>query len=106
MPNPENLIPHQIKPGEVRNPKGRPKGTGITDKLRKILDDNEGKGAQALADAIYAAALSGDPRIISIVLDRIEGKVTDRLEVDGKMEVVQTYSIAKKAQNADQDDEA
>lgn len=27
MPNPENVLKHKIKKGEVRNPHGRPKGT-------------------------------------------------------------------------------
>ena len=27
MPNPENIIKHQMKPGETLNPEGRPKGS-------------------------------------------------------------------------------
>jgi len=97
-----NLNPPWKKGDPSPNPTGRPKGSGITDKLRKIIEDNEGKGAKAIADAIYAAALTGDPRIINIVLDRLEGKVTDKLDLNGEIKVIeQRFVVAEKPKPSD-----
>ena len=43
----DNIIPHQIKPGEVRNPKGRPKKESC---LTSVLKEELGKVPSKLPD--------------------------------------------------------
>lgn len=73
----ENLKPFQ--PGQSGNPAGRPKGTSLTDKLREIIDKNEGEVADALVRAAVKAALKGDFRFWQEIINRVEGKVADRV---------------------------
>jgi len=95
MPNIENLRP--FKPGQSGNPKGRPKGSGITDRLKKLLEKEDGKIADALAQSIISAALRGDYRFVKEILDRVEGKVTDKLDIDGEVRVIeQRFVVAKR----------
>jgi hypothetical protein len=55
-----------------RNLKGRPpKGHAIAEKLRELIDPGK------VARVIIRKALSGDPRMIEILIERVEGKVTD-----------------------------
>ena len=71
---------HQFKPGECGNPKGRPKDRPLTDALREMLEANEGKGIADLAAVGFRKAKAGDHRFWKEVMDRIDGKVADRLE--------------------------
>lgn len=77
---------YQFKPGQSGNPKGRPKGTGITDRLRELVMGDD-KGAKQLRDdlakAATIAATNGDHRFWKEIVDRLEGKVTDRTEISG-----------------------
>ena len=92
------------KKGESGNPKGRPKGMNVTARLKRILDENEGQVSEALAKAIIKAALKGDHKFVTTILDRVEGKVTDKLELDGQMRVVeQRFVVAKKPEQDDGD---
>lgn len=74
------------QPGQSGNPKGRPRGTGLTDRLRAILDEEHaGKNvAEALMRAGVKAALEGDYRFWAEILNRIEGKVPDKLVGDAE----------------------
>lgn len=47
MPNPENVIPHQFKPGQSGNPKGRPKSR-VPEQLVKIF------GSKSRAKKFYS----------------------------------------------------
>ncbi len=76
----DHLTEHRFKPGQSGNPKGRPKGTTLTDRLRKLLDANEGEGAQAFVQTAYDYAMKGDFRFWNAILERIDGKVTEKLE--------------------------
>lgn len=71
------------KKGECGNPKGRPKGTSVTSRIKRILDENEGQVSEALAKAMVKAALKGDHKFVKEILDRVEGKVTDNVELGG-----------------------
>lgn len=84
---PEPPIPAHpnLKPfvkGDPRiNRKGRPKGTGITDRLRKIVEiDNDGAAADALAKLCVSRAASGDFKFFKELIDRLDGKVADQVE--------------------------
>lgn len=76
IPNTRGLRP-AWGPGQSGNKRGRPKGTGLTDRLRKILDKDAGKVAQALMEAGVKAACKGDFRFWQEILNRIDGKVPE-----------------------------
>ena len=83
---PENLIP--AKPGEVRNPTGRPR---VLPELKEILSqilseeitNSKGDKIQALdliIRQLTAKATKGDLRAIQEVLDRMYGKAKQIVE--------------------------
>ena len=74
-----SLPEHRFKPGQSGNPKGRPKGTTLTNRLKKILAEDDGKVAEALMKAGVKAALKGDYRFWAYIFDRVDGKVADRI---------------------------
>ena len=94
--------PHQWKPGESGNPKGRPKGSrSISDYLRKFgdLDTPEAlrerlrtmfpkiarKGdkftmEEALWLSVYVHAIKGQPWAYNMIADRLEGKAVQAIK--------------------------
>lgn len=70
----------QFKPGQCGNPKGRPKGTGITDQIRKALEKDDGKGFARLAAVAIKKAEEGDPRFWQQIVDRLDGPVVAKIE--------------------------
>ena len=84
MPNEENIIPHQFKPGQSGNPKGRPKGSSITPRLKRIIEENNGEIADALVKSAIKNALKGDFRFWNAIMERVEGKVADRVQHSGE----------------------
>jgi hypothetical protein len=106
MANPENIIPP--KKGEVRNPKGKPKGTlNRSTLLKKWLavqmdikrPDTGDKEKMQLFDAITLAviqkALKGDINAYKEIMDSIHGKVTDKVDHTTKGESIKpvTYEV-------------
>lgn len=112
MPNPENIVKHQMKKGETLNPNGRPKGfKGLTETLRDIvnadgsmliqdvkeIDDNgtetgnafkKGKISIPKSEMIILAALKkaakGDMKAIMWLFDRLDGKAKQSIDVTDK----------------------
>lgn len=87
----DNLKAHQIKPGEVRNPKGRPKKelcltSLVKEELEEILKTQGGNMtyARAFAKAWVRKAIQGHQTAMNQLLDRIDGKVPLPLEHGGK----------------------
>ena len=79
----QNLRPW--KPGQSGNPGGRPRRKPVTDRLRDILESTDKNGktvADRIVEAIRDAAIGGDVRFVELILDRIEGKVPNILQVD------------------------
>ncbi len=69
------------KPGQSGNPSGLPKGTTrITDRLRRLVEKNDGEVAEALCKAIVKAGLKGDHRFVKEILDRLDGPVKQQIE--------------------------
>jgi hypothetical protein len=88
-----NLKP--IQPGESRNPNGRPKGTSITHKMREIVEKDDGAVADALVRAAVKAAMKGDFRFWQEILNRVDGKVADRIAGHDGGELIARYVIDK-----------
>lgn len=78
-------------PGQSGNPKGRPVGSGLTDRLRRILDKDEGIAAEAIMQVAVDAAKAGDWRFWNSIMERVEGKVPDKIESDGNVSVIVEY---------------
>jgi hypothetical protein len=79
-------------PGKSGNPKGRPPGPkAVSGRLKSLLGlpefDGETYGdgktaADKLAEVILRKALQGDHKFVKELLDRIEGKVPESIEVE------------------------
>jgi hypothetical protein len=78
-PTPENLRPW--KPGQSGNPGGRPKKRPVSEELASLLGENDGAASKALAKVLLREALKGDIAFVRELLNRIEGKVPDKVEV-------------------------
>lgn len=102
---PKNAIPHQWKPGQTGNPGGRPPNPipnvlrkmtnqqlvriikavvkGNIDEIKRIAKDPMSSGMEvAVAMCFSKAAERGDWNTIEKMLERIVGKVPDKLIVD------------------------
>ncbi len=75
---PDQLLPHLFKPGQSGNPKGRPRGATVAGRISKILADEDGKVATALAKVFVSKGLKGDFKFAKELIDRVDGKVPDR----------------------------
>lgn len=75
---------HQFKPGNCANPGGRPKGRSITALLNKILDEKAPGGDKTIGELVarqlIRQALGGKNDAIKELLDRTEGKATQKVE--------------------------
>ena len=74
----------QIKPGEVRNPKGRPPLPSLTSLLSNMLNEPSDKKPDILkADEIVMALLrkarKGDTKALDMVFNRHDGKVVQKI---------------------------
>ena len=75
-----NLIP--AKPGEVRNPAGRPKDIKyISEGIRQYLREHP-EEALAIVTKVISEAKAGNIPALKELLDRSEGKVTEVIELD------------------------
>lgn len=85
-PNPDTsgLIP--FKPGQSGNPAGKPKGSGLTARLKKIVEAED--VAEALMQAAVKAAKNGDVRFWKEIMDRLEGPVTQKQDQDVTYRIV------------------
>lgn len=99
MPNPENIRPP--KPGEVRNPKGKPLGTKnrstilkkwieVATKLKNPITgkDEFGTVEDKVTLALIARALTGDVQAIKEINDTLYGKLTEKSEVNTTGDIV------------------
>ncbi len=87
----KDLKPIPWKPGQSGNPAGRPKNKPITAALKDLLDKNDGEAIKALASVALKNALKGDFRYAKEILDRIDGKVMDQLDVTTDGQAIADY---------------
>ena len=98
MPNPENIRP-PVK-GEIRNPKGKPVGTKnrstilskwihVNTKVKNpITKETEAGTVEDLVMlALINRAMSGDVSAIKEINDTLYGKLTDKSEVAGAIQM-------------------
>lgn len=76
-----NLNP--AKPGESRNPSGRPKDI-LTQTLRRLVD---GKEAEALVRALLSEGRGGNIKALALAYERLEGKVAQPVDVKADVTV-------------------
>lgn len=100
----KDLEPFQFKPGQSGNPNGAPKGTGELRKiwklnrtecekilneilymtmseLQEVIKDKNNNGIKVLMTSILIAGINeGDPRRADFFLDRLIGKVPNKIE--------------------------
>lgn len=73
--------------GQSGNPKGRPKrGETISELIRAVLREKGPEGIanrKLVAQKLVALALDGNMDAIKVVLDRVDGKVVEKLEHSG-----------------------
>jgi hypothetical protein len=89
-------VEHRFKPGHPGGP-GRPKGPSLTNRVMRLLakrKDLDGKPlpngkrlVDLMAETILREALAGNYPFVKEVLERCEGKVTDRIQADIKTHV-------------------
>lgn len=85
------------KPGQSGNPLGRPpKGRSLTSLLREKTKNGKGK---AIVDELIRAATDGNDWAIKYVLDRLDGKPTEKLSVTNE-HVEQLFEIYTEAVSA------
>tara|TARA_R110002012_G_scaffold79909_3_gene202952 strand:+ start:3618 stop:3980 length:363 start_codon:yes stop_codon:yes gene_type:complete len=78
----EHLKGHQWPKGTSGNPKGRPQGSvSLTTELRRRLNEGDDghKLIQALIGKALQLALQGDYKFFNLILERIDGKVVDKV---------------------------
>lgn len=78
---PQNRFLKPIKPGECRNPTGRPKGLSITTLMKEALAQNDNELAQKLAKALPLLAIKGNPAAINAVINRVDGLQTAKVDM-------------------------
>lgn len=93
-------VEHQIKKGQVLNPKGRPKKLPKLDELLAEVMGEEKDGitaAQAILAVLRAKATKGDIKAAELLLDRAYGKAKQAHTLtgeDGKpIELKHTFEI-------------
>jgi len=77
LPAKEKNRAHLWKKGQSGNPAGRPRGIGLTDLLRHILEEEEGRTgktkAELFLDSLQRDAVKGDPTARKLIMNYIDG---------------------------------
>lgn len=92
MANEKNLKP--FKKGQSGNAGGRPKWKQITEILKS--EKNQEK-LEMMIDKVFAMALKGNMRAVEYISDRLEGKVSQRVEVGSSRndEPIKVFEVVK-----------
>jgi hypothetical protein len=87
----------QIKPGEVRNPGGRPRKQRITKIYEKIL--RSAKNRKDIEESILATLTSGKMAAVLLLreaAERTEGRVTQEIELSGSIQALSDEELTKR----------
>lgn len=74
------------KPGQSGNPDGRPPSRPIAAEIKKLLEKNDWAALKAIAKKGLAKAKAGDFRFWKELMDRVDGKVLEQLELTQPVE--------------------
>lgn len=101
-PSPDVGKATQFKPGQSGNPDGKPKTKPITDLFRALFDDEY----ETRLDE-FRKVLSGKSAMAKVILlkdaaERLEGKVSQKYEVDGTLAISLADAIQKARKRAQQ----
>ena len=89
MANDKNLKP--FKKGDSRiNVGGRPKWKHVTELMK--TETNQEKLA-VMVDKVFDLALEGNMRAVEFIADRLEGKVTQRVEVTTNDQPIKVFDF-------------
>ena len=95
-----HLKKHQWKKGQSGNPKGRPiKNLSLVSLVKERLEAHP-EEAKAIALALIAMAKSKDMRAIEELLNRIDGKVAEKHQMEGVMSIKLLFIPAQQFLNA------
>ena len=98
----ENLKP--IKPGEARNPRGRPKGAKDKrfESIQQVCQDvlhTDHKTGKKMTYPDYVVFLKEwclkSPTVARHILEHANGKAPDKLTVDGEVHVMESRYVKK-----------
>jgi len=88
-------IDSRWKKGQSGNPGGRPKGSvNLTNRLRAALSRNDGQLADLVVKKLIHEAAKGKFNHLHEIFDRIDGKVTQRIEIEATIEETQRQFMA------------
>jgi hypothetical protein len=78
---PGNKIGPRFKPGVSGNPNGRPPERPLTAAIRELLHTDDDKVIKAIASVAIHRAINGDFRYFKEIMDRVDGKAVNKLDV-------------------------
>lgn len=78
---------HLWKPGQSGNPAGKPKGarhfsTLIKEAITKVAEDTGTSDDKEIVKALVMKAKQGDLKAVDMVLDRVDGKAEQTINLD------------------------
>lgn len=89
---PKQKPDHLWKPGQSGNPAGKPKGarhfsTLIKEAITKVANDTGTSDDVLIIQALVAKAKDGDLKAVDMVLDRVDGKAEQTINLDADVTV-------------------
>lgn len=100
MSNIETLIP--FKKGQSGNPKGRPKGAmSFTNKVKEAINQiakgNKKPESKLIIEAMLKKAKAGDPQILKLIWNYLDGLPTQRIEAEitGSLSLTDMFNSTK-----------
>lgn len=96
-------IATQIKPGEVRNPGGRPKKARLTRIYERIVRQakNQKELEQAIVSTITSVSKFGHMSMAGVLLlremaERTEGKITQEIDINANLQIMSDEELQAK----------
>lgn len=101
VPPTEKNVGHRWQPGECPNPKGRPSLAVELARLLAETDEATGKGkVRLLAESLYQLAINGSVQAHALILDRVDGKVPQEIDVAVSLRDLSEQELRTRLQEA------